>query len=185
MDGMRSSVAFLYIAAAACGGSPGQPSDAAPGDAVSPGDAEAPGDGAVALDDAPGVASLCGLTPTGSWQRCQADPLIEGTRPAADPGKLEWTQADPSVMYDADDHLWKAWWSTVVFADCSQVTSDRELDIKYAESDDGVTWRIQAEPVLRSHRDPGDWDYTTTETPTVIKVPGAVPARRDALRGRQ
>ena len=166
---VRWIVAFLYIAVAGCGGGGG----ATPADAAI--------DNAPPID-APDLGALCGVTPGAAWQRCHANPLVEGMRPAADAGKIEWTQADPTVLYDADDHLWKAWWSTVIVTDCSQITTpNRELDIKYAESDDGVAWRIQAEPVLRSHRDPGDWDYSTAETPTVIKVPGAVPARRYAL----
>ena len=104
--------------------------------------------------------------------------VVEG---ATTPGTFEWTQADPTVLYDATDQLWKAWWSTVVYTDCAQVTTSREIHIKYAESDDGVAWRIQAEPALRSHRSADDWDFATAETPSVIRVPNAPPERRFAL----
>jgi hypothetical protein len=131
-------------------------------------------------EDASDIATHCGVTAGATLQRCEVNPLVVGTRPAVD-GRLEWTQADPTVLYDADAKLWKAWWSTVVYAQCDQIPIDREIHIKYAESDDGIEWRIQPEPALRSHRDPGDWDYSTAETPTVMQVPGASPERRFAL----
>ncbi len=165
---MRQFVVILYTVVVGCGGAPAV-------DAMDAGFDTAPS------IDAPDLAATCGVDPSGVWQRCQVSPLIEGMRPGADAGKVEWTQADPTVLYDPQDHLWKAWWSTLVFTDCGQLSANHELQIKYAESDDGVTWRIQTEPAMRSHRDPGDWDYSTTETPTVIQVPGAAPDRRYAM----
>jgi hypothetical protein len=64
--------------------------------------------------------------------------------------------------------------------DCTDVDT-RELHIKYAESDDGVAWQIAAEPALRGHLDPNDWDYSTSETPSVIRVPDNPPDRRYAM----
>jgi hypothetical protein len=140
-------------------------------------------DSAVNPDAGPTLAELCGAPSGASWQRCSANPLVTGTRPSAD-GRMEWTQADPTVMYDTDDHLWKAWWSTVITADCTKLGTAQdvhEIDIKYAWSSDGVHWTIQPTPAMKSHTDPAEWDDTTVETPTVIKDPTAIPAHRYAL----
>ena len=174
---MRRPVAILYILVAAC--HTGSPTNDERPDGAAANDAGAAD--AAPLLDAPALAALCGVEADGTWRRCQANPLVVGARPATTPGTFEWTQADPTVLYDATDQLWKAWWSTVVYTDCAQVTTSREIHIKYAESDDGVAWRIQAEPALRSHRSADDWDFSTAETPSVIRVPNAPPDRRFAL----
>lgn len=173
---MIRAVVILYMAGVAACSAP-DPELAA--DAASGEDADTALDAAPA-DDAR-IAALCGVSPGTAWKRCATNPLVQGMRPAVEPGRTEWTQADPTVLYDPSDRLWKAWWSTVTFTDCSRITSEREIHVKYADSADGLTWRIQADPVLRSHRSPGDWDYSTVETPTVIRVPGAPPARRFAM----
>ena len=165
---MRATVVVLYIAVAGCNGGSEVAPDGAPSDA-------APG-----IDAGPGLAALCDVDPGTDWQRCSANPLVQGLQPFGD-GRFEWTQADPSILYDPSDGLWKAWWSTVVAADCAQILSNHEIHIKYAESRDGVSWTVQAEPALRSHRDPGDWDFSTAETPDVIINPAAPPDRRFAL----
>jgi hypothetical protein len=85
-------------------------------------------------------------------------------------------------MYDADDQLWKAWWSTVIVADCSQIgMPSEEISIEYAESSDGVHWTVQAESALASKGATTAWDYTTVETPTVIKDPTATADHRYAM----
>ncbi|HTR51124.1 MAG TPA: hypothetical protein VMJ10_10495 [Kofleriaceae bacterium] len=169
---MRKIVVVLATLAGACGGNSHGQSDAT----APPADA--------AIDGAPTISELCGTSASGSgWQRCDANPLVTGMRPSAD-GRIEWTQADPTVMYDADDKLWKAWWSTVITADCSKLGTAEdvhEIDIKYAYSSDGLSWTIQAEPVLRSNVNPEEWDDTTVETPTVIKDPSAAPDHRYAM----
>lgn len=178
---MQRLVVFLYMMAAAMAGA-----CSAQDSLVSVAD-ESPGTG-VEEDGSAGVsvsvdafASTCGVPPGATWKRCLNNPLVQGMRPAVEAGKLEWTQADPTVLYDPTDRLWKAWWSTVVFTSCATVTSQREIHIKYAESNDGISWRVQAEPVLRSHRAAGDWDYSTVETPTVIRLPTAPAIRRFAM----
>jgi hypothetical protein len=144
---------------------------------------DAQADAAPQPDAGPSITALCGAPTGSSWQRCAANPLVTAMRPSAD-GRIEWTQADPTVLYDAGEQLWKAWWSTVITADCSTIgTADdvHEIDIKYASSADGVHWTVQAEPALRSNLDPMEWDDTTVETPTVIEDPTATPDRRYAL----
>lgn len=169
---MPRIVAILYtVVLVACGGD-NPPSN---NDASNPIDASSDARG-----DAT-VSTLCGVSPGAAWSRCSVNPLVEGTRPAVEAGRTEWTQADPTVLFDPSDQLWKAWWSTVTYTDCSQVLSEREIHIKYADSTDGLSWRIQAEPVLRSHRTATDWDFSTVETPAVIRLPDAPPERRFAM----
>jgi len=170
---MRAIVPVLATLAVACGGNSHTESP----DATTAGSADA------APDAAPSISSLCGASPSSGWHRCDANPLVTAMRPSAD-GRIEWTQADPTVLYDADEQLWKAWWSTVITADCSKLGTAEdvhEIDVKYAHSSDGVHWTIQAEPVLRSNTDPDEWDNTTVETPTVIKDPNATPDHRYAM----
>ncbi len=135
-------------------------------------------------DAAPSLTELCGpLDPGSAWQRCSANPLVTGMRPSSD-GRTELTEADPTVMFDDDEQLWKAWWSVVITSDCTMIgtpTDDHEVDIKYAESRDGIHWSIQAEPVMRSHGATTAWDYTTVETPTVVKDNSAPADQRYAM----
>lgn len=143
------------------------------------GGADAGPDG-IATDGPPSeLETQCQLGPGAGFQRCSANPLVTAHRPFVD-GGIEWTQADPTVLYDSDDGTWKAWWSTVVLLDCTNV-DQRELHVKYAQSSDGIDWQIQDEPALRGHIAPDDWDYSTSETPSVIHVPGNPPDRRYAM----
>ena len=43
------------------------------------------------------------------FTRCEANPLYTAGNAHSD-GRLELFIADPSVMYDEDEQLWKAWW---------------------------------------------------------------------------
>lgn len=127
-------------------------------------------------EDAPPSPSFCGEPVTTSWRRCAKNPLYLAGHTLPD-GMLELSVGDPDVQWDPDDKLWKAWWS----AGASKSYGEKEkaaVHIRYAESKDGLAWTVQAEPVLRSRRDPTNWDDTQIETPTVVKVPGNPPDRR-------
>ncbi len=120
----------------------------------------------------------CG-EPTATFKRCPQNPLLRGWRATAG-GRFEWTMADPSILYDEDDRVWRAWWSTVIVAKCSDAPdlAKREVSVKYAESKDGLAWTVASDLALGSRRGTTTWDDTTVETPTVIKVKGAPPDRR-------
>ena len=71
----------------------------------------------------------------------------------------------------------------MVAATCADVTSleSRAIEIFYAESKDGISWTLQAEPALSSKVDASNWDDTTVETPTVLLDPNAAADRRYVL----
>ncbi len=130
-----------------------------------------------------GSSFICG-SPGADWRRCAANPIVLGWQSTAfSPGKYVWTRADPTLLYDSDASLWKAWWSSAVAASCLDMVDEanREIDTMYAESTDGLHWTVQDQPALRSHSGPGAWDDTTVETPSVAIVPNAPPDKRFVL----
>jgi hypothetical protein len=87
-------------------------------------------------------------------------------------------------MFDSDDGLWKMWFSSLFTLACDAEVTDSDrthIDIMYAESSDGLSWSVQPDPALTSHVNIGDWDYSTVETPTVIKVASNAADRRYML----
>lgn len=163
---------LLTLMVAACGG------DDAANDAANDADASAP-DATPSLDaspDAPAIPTFpCGPTLTTTWTRCDGNAIVRPGRRFAD-GNLELSVADPSVLYDAEERLWKAWWSSGAAA--TPTAAMTQVHIMYAQSVDGITWDVQLEPALRSGTDPLNWDASKVETPTVIKVAANPPDRR-------
>ncbi len=107
------------------------------------------------------------------WQRHQNNPVMLPDLDRPD-GLIDIAVADPAVLLDPDDGLWKAWYSTSLKEpDCTF-----EIALRYAESTDGVVWNAQLAPALESSADPADWDHTNVETPFVLKVQSAPPGRR-------
>ena len=103
-------------------------------------------------------------SPVPSWQREAANPLIV---PKATATTVDFGPADSSVLFDTEDNLWKAWFSSTL----QDVASGSDvMTIKYAESSDGIAW---SEPVVafQASADTSAWDYTHAETPAVIKNP--------------
>lgn len=127
-------------------------------------------------EDVPPGPTFCGEPVTTTWRRCSKNPLYLAGHTFPD-GMLELSVGDPDVQWDPDDKLWKAWWSAGAAKTYGE-KAKAAVHIRYAESKDGVTWTVQAEPVLRSRRDATNWDDTQIETPTVVKVPGNPPGRR-------
>lgn len=177
---MKPSAAFALVALmSSCSSeSSNDSSDTPP--APDAGDAQGQPDGQIAESgaeaDAPDAAEPDPCGPLGpAFARCAQNPLYTAGRKHPD-GRLELFVADPSFLYDEDEHKWKAWWQSPLSED--YLAQDIATAILYAESDDGLTWTVQDEPVLAAKRDPADWDYDSLETPTVIKVPGNPPQRR-------
>jgi hypothetical protein len=160
------------IVACSSGSSDGSPNDATTSDTS----ADATPDSADVTPD----AAACGdaSATTAPWTLDTSNPeVLAGTKDAD--GRYELSLGDPKVIFDDDDHLYKAWWSTGLATTFG--ASDPVLVIKYADSTDGVHWNVQAEPAIESHVATGDWDYTHVETPSVIKDASAPADRRFKL----
>jgi len=170
-----AALALLFaLAATACGDKASPPSHTdSTADAGDTDDATADPDADDTTPDTP-TPDPCG-TPGDTFTRCPLNPVYKAGKAHTD-GRLELFVADPSVLFDADDGLWKAWWQSPLETDYSN--PDPKTAILYAESPDGVAWTVQDAPVLAAGRDPADWDYDRLETPSVIKVPSNPPDRR-------
>jgi hypothetical protein len=80
---------------------------------------------------------------------------------------LNFGPADPSIMYDDEDNLWKVWFSSTEMEISS---SEETMTIQYSESIDGVNWSTP-QIAFQVSSDSTAWDHTHTETPSVIKNP--------------
>ncbi len=114
------------------------------------------------------------------WRRSDANPLAMPLSSMIG-GGVDLAVADPTVIHDDEDGLFKAWWSTTVIGlygpDGPSVNG-----IRYAESPDGLDWTIQQSLAFSSSvGSPEAWDQTHSETPFVIKIPSNPPERRFLL----
>ena len=116
----------------------------------------------------------CG-TYSEDFTRCEANPLYTAGNALSD-GRLELFIADPSVLYDEEEQIWKAWWQSPLESD--YLNANPKTAILYAESPDGVHWSVQDSPAMTTGADPDDWDFDRAETPSVLKVPSNPPDRR-------
>ncbi len=112
---------------------------------------------------------------------CTADPrnwLRYFDNPVIVPGfGIGTSFSDPSVLYDEEETLWKMW-ATVGW---DEVRGQRRYAIRYAESEDGVYWKIQEDLAFLPSDNFNDWDYTHVEMPSVVKIPSAPPDKRYML----
>ncbi|MBK8011618.1 MAG: hypothetical protein IPK13_09715 [Deltaproteobacteria bacterium] len=155
---------------AEAGADAGTDADAQAGaDAGADADAQA---GADAGADA--ATDPCGEVGT-SFARCAANPLYTAGNAHQD-GRLELFVADPSVMFDSDENLWKAWWQSPL--EDNYLDPESRTAVLYAESRDGLAWTVQDAPAMTVGSDPDDWDFDRMETPSVVKVPTNPPERR-------
>ena len=170
----RATNVVLSASLAACSSGANVPGSSADGGAT---DATVLETGTADASTAEG--SVCtGTFAAAPWSRSAKNPLVSAGSPQADAG-FTLSIADPFVLHDPDDGLYKAWWSSAIgtsFTDPGSV-----IVLEYAESKDGVSWSVQAEPALSSHVASGDWDYTNVETPTVVKNSAAPADRRYML----
>jgi hypothetical protein len=110
-----------------------------------------------------------GSMPTGRWDRHPENPLIV---PELTASTLDFGPADPTVVFDTEDNLWKAWFSSTLKDIAS---GDETMTIKYSESPDGVQWSTP-QVAFQSAAGLTAWDHTHTETPAVIKNPNPAAA---------
>jgi hypothetical protein len=103
-------------------------------------------------------------SPPGRWDRHAENPLIV---PALTTTTVDFGPADPTVMFDTDDNLWKVWFSSTRL---DRVSVESTMTVRYSESADGVQWSTP-QIALQPAADLAAWDHTHTKAPTVIKNP--------------
>ena len=98
------------------------------------------------------------------WIKESQNPLVV---PKLTNTLIDYGPADPTVMYDNESKIWKAWYSSSLKDIAS---GNNTMVIQYIESIDGIVWST---PIVsfEESKDPNAWDYTNVETPTVIKNP--------------
>lgn len=114
-----------------------------------------------------------------AWQRHPDSPLIAPGFEVWPGGPRGVAVADPTVLYDDGEQKWKMWFAT--FWNDPSFGNQPRLGVKYAESGDGVRWAVQPGLALEPGANASDWDYTNTETPSVVKDPSAPADRRYKL----
>lgn len=100
------------------------------------------------------------------WTRNEENPIIKAGFEAID-GHTAISVSDPSVLFDEEENKWKMWVAVGWFEG-----EQFKTGIKYAESSEGTSWSIHPEICLRPSSSPSSWDYTSVETPMVVKVEG-------------
>lgn len=112
---------------------------------------------------------------SGEWQRHPSNPILSPGFEVWPGGPRALAIADPSVMFDDDDQIWKMWFA------CLWQDNGARLGIKYADSRDGVSWAVQDGLAFSPPDDSSAWDATQVETPSVLKLASAPPDQRYAL----
>ena len=113
------------------------------------------------------------------WTRSSENPLIVPNDEYPD-GRYDVIMGDPCVLFDEKEGLWKLWFNATRSKSWAEAENGQVV-IKYAESRDGVEWKVQREPVLVSRISKNDWDYYSAETPDVVIDRSASPERRYKL----
>jgi hypothetical protein len=114
--------------------------------------------------------------PASPWQRYPHNPIIVPGFAVRPRGPVGVHMTDASVLYDDEDQRWKMWFATGWTEGATPRTG-----IKYAESRDGIAWTLDPGLALEPGPARAAWDYTNTDTPSVIKDPLARPDRRYML----
>ncbi len=114
------------------------------------------------------------------WKRSEANPIA---LPFGwmEEGQVDVTLADPTVLWDEEDQIYKAWWSATVLGiygfDGPPVNG-----IRYAESPDGIQWTVSRELAFAaSALLPNAWDFNRGGKACVLKIPSNPPEHRYLL----
>lgn len=110
------------------------------------------------------------------WTRYAQNPVIEPGCPVYPGGPTAISVSDPDVLYDPLTETWRMWFAVGYF-DADQFFAA----IKAAESSDGFTWELDEELALDHAGATDAWDYTSTETPSVVIDPHAPAEERYRL----
>jgi len=82
---------------------------------------------------------------------------------------------EPSVIWEADEGVFKMWFAAQVFEDILDDGRDRPFKvwrIGYATSEDGIHWKQYPQPVFEPTGKPGTFDAAATSHTNVIADPG-------------
>lgn len=113
------------------------------------------------------------IPPIDAWQRYAENPILTPEFVPAPQGAFYPVMADPTLLFEGGK--FKMWFGYGGLDKASDESTVR-VRVGYAESDDGLQWKIEA-PSL----DPGGtWDRTNAETPSVVidpKLPEGHPRR--------
>jgi len=113
------------------------------------------------------------------WHRNQNNPLVLPFGAMME-GETDLAIADPVVIHDDDDGLFKAWWSTTLIGP-NGPDAPPVMGIRFAESPDGYSWTVQRALAFSASLAGARWDKTHVETPYVIKNESNPPERRFML----
>ena len=131
----------------------------------------------VKADDEELKTLTCNQSAASKYVRCASNPLARAGTYHNDSGLYEVSIGDPDVQFDSASNTWLAYWSTGLQPTYS--SKSQTMAIKKATSADGVAWSVSLKPVLLASASPTAWDFSKTETPTVVRLP---PALRTAER---
>lgn len=123
----------------------------------------------------------CGSDPlpvvdSGEFERFASNPVIEPGFPVRTGGPTVDSVSDPDVIYDESLGLWRMWFAASYFEG-----DDFFTGIMHAQSVDGLSWSVSPGLALSHAASATSWDYTSTETPSVVIDPAADPGERYRL----
>lgn len=123
----------------------------------------------------------CGSDPPpvadgGEFERFASNPVIEPGFGLYAGGPTVDSVSDPDVLYDESLEKWRMWFAVSYFEGEEFYTG-----IMHAESTDGLSWSVNSELALSHGTSSSAWDYTSTETPSVVIDPDADAAERYKL----
>mgnify|MGYP001593269420 CR=1 FL=1 len=99
------------------------------------------------------------------WTKYYSNPVLQGGLQ----GSWDEFRADPFVMKDGDFYkMWFGGYKPPVDSSMSGEFKETKGQIGFAESEDGISWRVHPEPVI-TNGPPGSPDFQIAEVPTVIK----------------
>lgn len=110
-----------------------------------------------------------------NWERNPVNPILKSGINVIN-SQEAFSVSDPWVLWDEEESTWKMWFAVGWF-DGEQF----KTGIKYATSINGDDWEVSEGLCLLPSSDPNEWDYTSVETPCVVKLPDNPSERRYLL----
>jgi len=115
------------------------------------------------------------VSAVGQFYRRSPNPrMISGTHSYPD-HTVDIAITDPDLRWDDASSTWQLYYHGPNAASYQAANTPM---IRHAESPDLATWTIDDAPALVAGLDSTAWDHMTTETPSVVYNPDAIPERR-------